>query len=69
MVTLVPNNDNPTHAEIDDLINTMVALQKITTLEETVREIQMKQSCLHPAEQYFYDTCMFEVFEGKKQYK
>jgi|Laugresu1bdmlbdd_1035124.scaffolds.fasta_scaffold01613_7 hypothetical protein len=67
MVTLMPDNANPTRADIDNYIYKIVATGKKTELEKIIREIRMKQASIHPAEQYFYD-CVFEENKNK-QYK
>ena len=66
MVTLISDNANPTRCDIDNYICKTVASGNQRELKKTIREIQTKQSVLHPSEQYFYDICIFQGFEGKK---
>jgi len=69
MVVLLPNNPNPTRADIDAFIReSMLASsqsasssvnQGITEIQNTIREIRSKSgvgALLHPAEVYFLEA-------------
>ncbi len=56
MVQLIPDNDNPTMAEIDAYICESRKYGHMAGVTETVREIHSKSGAgalLHPAEEYF----------------
>jgi len=66
MVVLLPNNPNPTHADIDAYIRDSLSSsqsssvnQGITEIQNTIREIRCKSgvgALLHPAEEYFLEA-------------
>jgi len=71
MVVLIPNNPNPTHADIDAYIRDSLSSssqsalasssvnQGITEIQNTIREIHSKSgvgALLHPAEEYFFEV-------------
>lgn len=60
MVQLIPDNANPTMAEIDAYIRkSRMTFDGMTALNHVVREIECKSgvgALLHPAEEYFV-TC------------
>ena len=57
MVQLIPDNANPTMAEIDAYIRkSRMTFDGMTALKHVVREIECKSGAgalLHPAEEYF----------------
>lgn len=58
MVVLLPNNPNPTRADIDAYFHESVN-QGITEIQNTIREIHSKSGAgalLHPAEEYFLEA-------------
>jgi len=55
MVVLLPNNPNPTRADIDAFIRHSMS----TKIQNTIREIHSKSgvgALLHPAEEYFLEA-------------
>ena len=64
MVVLLPNNPNPTRADIDAFIrdslsSSSASEDRITEITNTIREIRCKSgvsALLHPAEVYFLEA-------------
>jgi len=65
MVVLLPNNPNPTRADIDAYFHESMSAsstpvnQGITEIQNTIREIRSKSgvgALLHPAEEYFLEA-------------
>ena len=63
MVVLLPNNPNPTRADIDayfhESLSSSSSSDSITEIQNTIREIRSKSgvgALLHPAEEYFLEV-------------